>query len=62
MTRIAIVDPNKCKPDKCSKECIKKCPPQKTGKQVIEIEDVGAELYTKSKNIDAYKNLTNKKK
>ncbi len=22
MTRIAIIDPNKCKPEKCSKECI----------------------------------------
>lgn len=38
MTRIAIIEANKCKPDKCAKECIKKCPPQKTGKQVIDIE------------------------
>ena len=41
MPRIAIIDPDKCKPDKCAKECIKKCPPQKTGKQVIDIEDIG---------------------
>ena len=40
MPRIAIIDQDKCKPDKCSKECIKKCPPQKTGKQVIDIEDI----------------------
>ena len=41
MTRIAIVDNNKCKPNKCSKECIKFCPPQSLGKQVIDIEDIG---------------------
>lgn len=41
MPRIAIIDPNKCKPEKCAKECIKICPPQKTGKQVIDIEDIG---------------------
>jgi len=40
MPRIAIIDSNKCKPDKCAKECIKKCPPQKSGKQVIDIEDI----------------------
>jgi ATP-binding cassette subfamily E protein 1 len=41
MTRIAIVDNNKCKPNKCSKECMKFCPPQSAGKQVIDIEDIG---------------------
>lgn len=41
MPRLAIIDENKCKPNKCSKECIKTCPPQKSGKQVIEIEDLG---------------------
>jgi ATP-binding cassette subfamily E protein 1 len=40
MKRIAIIDQNKCKPDKCSKECIRSCPPQKSGKQVIEIIDI----------------------
>ena len=40
MPRIAIIDQNKCKPDKCAKECIKICPPQKSGKQVIDIEDI----------------------
>ncbi len=44
MTRLAIIDENKCKPNKCSKECIKSCPPQKSGKQVIEIEDLGKNL------------------
>ena len=41
MTRIAIVDKEKCKPDKCSKECMKYCPPQRSGKHVIDIEDIG---------------------
>jgi len=55
MTRIAIIDQNKCKPEKCSKECIKSCPPQKSGKQVIEIEDI----YT---DMNWIQNLSNKKK
>jgi len=38
--RLAVVDYNKCKPSKCNKECIKSCPPQKSGKIVIDIEDV----------------------
>lgn len=41
MKRIAIVDENKCKPEKCKRECIGSCPPQKSGKSVIEIEDIG---------------------
>jgi ATP-binding cassette, sub-family E, member 1 len=40
MPRIAIINKEKCKPLKCNKECIKRCPPQKTGKQVIEIIDI----------------------
>ena len=40
MPRIAIINKEKCKPSKCNKECIKRCPPQKTGKQVIEIIDI----------------------
>ena len=40
MPRIAIIDKEKCKPSKCSRECIKKCPPQRSGKQVIDIEDI----------------------
>lgn len=58
MVRIAIIDQNKCKPDKCSKECIKRCPPQKTGKQVIEIVDI-EEI---SKPNLVLQNLTDKKK
>lgn len=70
MTRIAIIDPNKCKPDKCAKECIKKCPPQKAGKQVIDIEDIKAPIaqtqlnksnFVRSNNDDLTK-LTDKKK
>ena len=47
MTRIAIVDKNKCKPEKCQKECMKTCPPQRNGKNVIEIvyiEDMGKNI------------------
>jgi ATP-binding cassette subfamily E protein 1 len=55
MPRIAIVDKEKCKPTKCSKECIKRCPPQRSGKKVIEIidiEDIGF-----SKSIDSSKTI-----
>lgn len=44
MPRIAIVNHSKCKPTKCSKECVKYCPPQQQGKQVIDIEDLGPSL------------------
>jgi ATP-binding cassette subfamily E protein 1 len=42
--RIAIIDPDRCKPAMCKKECINVCPPQLNGKQVIQlvdIEDIG---------------------
>jgi ATP-binding cassette subfamily E protein 1 len=42
--RIAIVDKNKCKPNKCKQECKRSCPPQKQGKEVfymVDIEDLG---------------------
>ena len=65
--RIAIVDPNKCKPEKCKKECIASCPPQSSGKEVIiidiqdkdiqDIEDIGKP----KQNIDL-KNIKSKKK
>ena len=38
--RIAIVDQNRCKPEKCKKECISNCPPQSSGKEVIQIIDI----------------------
>lgn len=38
--RIAIVDQNKCIPSKCKKECIKYCPPQSRGIEVINIIDI----------------------
>jgi ATP-binding cassette, sub-family E, member 1 len=54
MIRIAIVDKEKCKPSKCQQECIKKCPVQRTGKEVIkliDIEDLGKNANTQlSKN------------
>jgi ATP-binding cassette, sub-family E, member 1 len=63
MPRIAIIDPNKCKPDKCAKECIKKCPPQKMGKQVIDIEDIRtSNIQTQSTNDINISKLTDKKK
>lgn len=54
MPRIAIVDKEKCQPSKCNKECIKSCPPQKQGLQVIEIEDITSSIANIS-------NITNKK-
>lgn len=50
MRRIAIIDQNKCKPDKCSKECIRVCPPQKSGKQVIDIVDI-EDVYKPKKEV-----------
>jgi ATP-binding cassette subfamily E protein 1 len=41
MPRIAIIDKLKCKPTKCKKECMKRCPIQQTGRVVIDIEDIG---------------------
>ena len=35
--RIAIINPDKCKPKKCSQECQKTCPVNKTGKMCIEV-------------------------
>jgi len=38
--RIAVVDPDKCKPKKCKHECAKVCPVNKQGKACIEIEEI----------------------
>ncbi len=38
LTRIAIVNPDKCRPKKCHLECKKACPVNKTGKKCIEVE------------------------
>lgn len=38
--RIAVLDRDKCKPKRCSRECIKYCPPMRSGQEVIEIDDV----------------------
>jgi ATP-binding cassette subfamily E protein 1 len=35
--RIAIINPDKCKPKKCKQECKKMCPVNKTGKVCIEV-------------------------
>lgn len=39
MSRIAIVDEDKCKPSKCKQECKRFCPVNATGKQCIEITE-----------------------
>lgn len=39
MNRIAIVDPDKCKPTICKHECKKACPVNRIGKQCIKIEN-----------------------
>jgi len=55
MPRIAIINKDKCKPEKCNKECIKSCPPQKSGKIVIEIEDLAKNLQTITNKSDMVK-------
>ena len=35
--RLAIVDYDRCKPQKCNKECVMKCPPNLSGKKCITI-------------------------
>lgn len=41
--RVAIIDPERCKPHKCNKECKQKCPVNYTGKQCV-IVDKGAKV------------------
>ena len=53
MTRIAIVDKTKCKPNQCKKECMTFCPPQQGGKKVIDIEDIGGFSSSSSANPSA---------
>ena len=37
LTRIAIVNPDKCKPKKCAQECKRNCPVVRMGKLCIEV-------------------------
>ena len=46
-SRLAIIDPNKCKPTKCNKECKTWCPVERQGKQCVDIEEVGTLVKTK---------------
>ncbi len=46
--RLAIVDYDKCKPNKCGKECVIRCPPNQAGKICISVEDI-EELGKKAK-------------
>ena len=46
--RLAIIDPNKCRPDKCKKECKSSCPIESQGiecisvkQNIMDIEDIG---------------------
>lgn len=39
-SRLPIVDYNKCKPTKCGKECVIKCPVNHSGKECISVEDI----------------------
>lgn len=39
MSRIAIVNEDKCKPSKCKQECQKFCPVNATGKRCVEIDE-----------------------
>ncbi len=63
MPRIAIIDESKCKPNKCAKECIRSCPPQQSGKQVIEIEDLGSINVNSTTNstTNSISNITDRK-
>lgn len=38
LTRISLVDGNKCKPKKCKQECKKFCPVVRMGKKCVEVE------------------------
>ena len=37
LTRIAIIDDQKCKPKKCAQECMKFCPVVRMGKLCVEV-------------------------
>ncbi len=38
--RLAVVDPKKCKPKRCSLECVKYCPKVRTGAEAIVVNDI----------------------
>jgi len=38
LTRIAIVNPERCKPKRCQQECKKSCPVNRTGKLCIKVQ------------------------
>ncbi len=40
MTRLAIVDANKCKPKKCNRECMRGCPVVINGQECIKIDSI----------------------
>lgn len=66
-TRVAIINRDKCKPNKCGQECKRRCPVESTGKQCVDvtkasksaliIEDacIGCGLCVKSCPFDAIK-------
>jgi len=52
--RLAIVDYDRCKPQKCNKECVMKCPPNLSGKKCItigpinDIEDIKSPIVVRN--------------
>lgn len=61
--RLAIIDYDRCKPNKCNKECMPACPPNRSGKQCItigDIEDISTVLVKKI-NKDGTENKPTKK-
>jgi ATP-binding cassette subfamily E protein 1 len=38
LTRVAVINPERCKPKQCRQECRKSCPVNKQGKRCIEVE------------------------
>ena len=44
MSRIAVVDKEKCNPDKCSHECIKVCPVNRQGEDCIVLNEKGTRI------------------
>ncbi|MBS1262967.1 MAG: Trehalose/maltose import ATP-binding protein MalK [Methanonatronarchaeales archaeon] len=37
--RIAVVDRDRCQPERCNHECVNFCPPQRTGEEVFELAE-----------------------
>jgi ATP-binding cassette subfamily E protein 1 len=60
-SRIAIVNPDRCKPKKCDQECRKICPVNKSGKLCIEVDKLTSVTCTIAENLCIGCNLCVKK-